>query len=456
MTHAAAVSPERIAAVRRDLAGIDCSDEPAVLRAKSTDFHWYSPVLTELLRGKVADLLVVPADLDQLARVAAACARHRVPVTLRGGGTGNYGQCVPLAGGVVVEVTRLDRVTIHPGSATVQTGCIIERLEREARATGQEILMFPSTLTDATIGGFIAGGFGGVGSIRHGVLKDPGNVTRIQVMTLEESPRLIDLLDADIQKVHHAYGTNGIITEMDLRLAPAEDWLHVIALFDGYEPALRFGVEAMRPDLPLRLLTSIDRRFAPYYTRYGERFPADRDAVLAMAAAQAVPAFEAMVERHGGRVSMAMTDAGIAADGLLPAYECAYNHTTLMALKVDKAWTYMQLAFPQPFDVGLAMSLVEEFGDEIVWHHEFSLAYGHYGVFALPLVSFFDAARLEEVRQAIEVRGVGIFDAHVVTVEDGGMKTIDEAQIEFKRLADPHGLMNPGKTRGWLPEYAKP
>jgi FAD/FMN-containing dehydrogenase len=275
-------------------------------------------------------------------------------------------------------------------------------------------------------------------------------------MTLEESPRLIDLLDADIQKVHHAYGTNGIITEMDLRLAPAEDWLHVIALFDGYEPALRFGVEAMRPDLPLRLLTSIDRRFAPYYTRYGERFPADRDAVFAMVAAQAMPAFEAMVARHGGRVSMAMTDAGIAADGLLPAYECAYNHTTLMALKVDRAWTYMQLAFPQPFDVGLAMSLVEEFGDEIVWHHEFSLAYGHYGVFALPLVSFFDAARLEEVRQAIEARGVGIFDAHVVTVEDGGMKTIDEAQIEFKRLADPHGLMNPGKTRGWLAEYAKP
>ena len=36
------------------------------------------------------------------------------------------------------------------------------------------------------------------------------------------------------------------------------------------------------------------------------------------------------------------------------------------------------------------------------------------------------------------------------------MKTIDDGQIAFKRVADPHGLMNPGKTRGWRPEYALP
>jgi hypothetical protein len=36
------------------------------------------------------------------------------------------------------------------------------------------------------------------------------------------------------------------------------------------------------------------------------------------------------------------------------------------------------------------------------------------------------------------------------------MKTIDTAQIEFKKLADPMGLMNPGKTRGWSPAMAQP
>jgi len=36
------------------------------------------------------------------------------------------------------------------------------------------------------------------------------------------------------------------------------------------------------------------------------------------------------------------------------------------------------------------------------------------------------------------------------------MKTIDQAQIELKKVADPHGLMNPGKTEGWKAEYAQP
>jgi hypothetical protein len=78
-----------------------------------------------------------------------------------------------------------------------------------------------------------------------------------------------------------------------------------------------------------------------------------------------------------------------------------------MALKKDRAWTYMQLAFPQPFSVAQAMALMAEFGHEILWHHEFSLAYGGYCVFAIPLVSFFDAERLTEIKERIEALGVG-------------------------------------------------
>ena len=48
--------------------------------------------------------------------------------------------------------------------------------------------------------------------------------------------------------------------------------------------------------------------------------------------------------------------------------------------------------------------------------------------------------------------GCTIYDPHAYTIEDGGMKEIDSIQIDFKKLADPSGLMNPGKTRGWQPE----
>ncbi len=445
-----------IDALRQDLDGIDMSDDAGLLRSKSKDYHWYSPVLSDMLRDKTADLLLRPKTVLELERIAAACARHKVPITLRGGGTGNYGQCTPLARGVIVETLDLRAVVVHQGSATVQTGAIIADVERAARSSGQEILMFPSTLTDATMGGFVAGGFGGVGSIRHGILKDPGNISRIQVLTLEREPRLIELRGADIHKVHHAYGTNGIITEMDICLAPAEDWRHMIAVFDSYEAALRFGLDASRPDLPLRLLSTVQRQFAPFYTQYQGRFEPTHDAVFALCARQGLEDFEALVRQHGGSITMSMTDDQVQAAGLLPAYECAYNHTTLMALKQDPAWTYIQLSYPQPFDLPLAMELIDEFGDEILWHHEFARADGGYGVYAIPLVHFLDAERLFEIQQMIEARGVTVFDAHVVTIEDGGMKSIDDAQIAFKKIADPHGLMNPGKTRGWRPEYAIP
>ena len=55
----------------------------------------------------------------------------------------------------------------------------------------------------------------------------------------------------------------------------------------------------------------------------------------------------------------------------------------------------------------------------------------------------------------IERDGCTVFNPHVVTIEEGGMKQIDTAQIEFKRQADPYGLMNPGKTLGWTDAMAR-
>jgi protein associated with RNAse G/E len=70
-------------------------------------------------------------------------------------------------------------------------------------------------------------------------------------------------------------------------------------------------------------------------------------------------------------------------------------------------------------------------------------------------VSYFDKERLYEIIAEFEQDGCMVFDNHVYTIEDGGMKEIDTNQIDFKKIADPHGLMNPGKTRGWLANYAK-
>src|SRR5262245_55064950 len=103
----------RIPALVRDLGDTPIVTEPQRVRRKSRDFFWYSPILYEQLKHVTADLLVEARDEADVIRTAAACARHRVPLTVRGGGTGNYGQCMPLEGGVVLDVTGLDRVIWH-------------------------------------------------------------------------------------------------------------------------------------------------------------------------------------------------------------------------------------------------------------------------------------------------------------------------------------------------------
>src|SRR5580704_12813181 len=97
-----------IAAFRRDIGDVPLIDDPRVVRLRSRDFFWYSPVLNEQLHGLSADIIAVPRNEQDVVTVARACARHRIPLTPRGGGTGNYGQAVPLEGGVLLDLTGLD------------------------------------------------------------------------------------------------------------------------------------------------------------------------------------------------------------------------------------------------------------------------------------------------------------------------------------------------------------
>jgi FAD binding domain len=472
MTHAAQLQAFLVA-----IAGIECTQDSHTLSVKSKDYFWYSPLLQQSLGDKLGEVWVKPRDQDELLRVAAAACANHINLTVRGGGTGNYGQCVPLEGGVILDVTGLNRVlSITPGQVTCEAGMLMMDLERALRADrcvpgGQELLMYPSTRDIATIGGFVGGGYGGAGSIRNGILKDPGNVTRIKVVTLQAQPRVIELEGADIQKVHHAFGTNGIMTELTLSLKPAVSWVHHIALFDGYAQALRLCVtatDAVNRTVPIGdnatpnehlmdafLITAVERRFAPFYEKeFGARFPAHRDAVFSMIHPDYLERWRAMVSEYGGTETMAMTEEELTAAGLPPAFECGWNHTTLMALQHDRSWTNLQTIHTWPLDVAKIEQQMQRWGDEVLMHHEFARDHNGPVVFGLPLVAYFDKDRLYEIIGEFEADACMVLDNHVYTIEGGGMKTIDSVQIDFKKIADPHGLMNPGKTEGWHSEMA--
>ena len=447
-------APQRIydwAAFRAEIEGIRIYDDPKQVELRSRDYFWYSPILTEDIGHYLGDLVVIPKDQDEVRRVAAAAAKLRIPITVRGGGTGNYGQCVPLEGGIILDMTKIDRIiAIEPGKVRVEGGARISRLDDAVRETGQELLMYPSTRRIATIGGFFSGGSGGIGSLRHGMLRDDGNVYSVKVLTVEPEPKIIDLTGRDIHKVQHAYGTNGIILELEIGLTKATEWVHTAALFDSYEATLKFCLKALEENLDCYLLTTVDRRFARFYTKFGELFPSDKDAVFAMIAPEELARFEQLATEFGGNVSFSMTLDELHKAGLQPAYECGWNHTTLQALKAEPGWTYLQVAYPRPFDIDVVTRQIERYGETQYMHHEMARLEGEVQIFALPLVRFEGRDEMYRLIEELEqVDGCDIYDPHAYTIEDGGMKEIDSMQIEFKKQADPYVLLNPGKTRGW-------
>src|SRR5947207_517441 len=71
-----------IDALLADVGDVPVVTDAVTVRRKSRDFFWYSPILNASLHGKSADIIAAPRDEADVIRVAAACARRRIPLTV--------------------------------------------------------------------------------------------------------------------------------------------------------------------------------------------------------------------------------------------------------------------------------------------------------------------------------------------------------------------------------------
>jgi glycolate oxidase len=118
--------------------------------------------------------VVFPESEDQVSGVLALCHRHRVPVTPRGAGVGFSGGCVPARGGVVLVLTRLNRILeIDPDNlvAVVEPGVVTQELQDAARRHGLFYPPDPASVRSSTIGGNVAECAGGLSAVKYGVTK---------------------------------------------------------------------------------------------------------------------------------------------------------------------------------------------------------------------------------------------------------------------------------------------
>lgn len=438
-------------ALRASLGDVPVEDDPALVKQKSRDFFWYSPVLKRQLRNRYAELVVVPRNEDEVVAAVRACVRHGVPLTVRGGGTGNYGQLVPLAGGVMLDMTAMNRVIWQrPGTMRAQAGMRLVDIEEASQPKGWELRWFPSTRRTATIGGFIAGGSGGIGSINYGVLADRGSVPAVRVVTMEAEPRVLELRGEEVRKVLKAYGTNGIITEVEFGLAPAWPWVEAVVSFADLPTATTFGLALATADgIVKREIGVMPWGAAQYFRPLVPCLSEGASIAIVIVAESSWEALKDLAAHHGGTVSFER-GPGDAEGTVPPLYEFTWNHTTLQALKTEKTMTYLQAGLPGPDFVAQTRTLMETFGDEVIPHHEFIRREGKIACGGLPMIRYTSEDRLNEIIRWFDAFGARVFNPHTCVIEDGGMRTINWSQVAFKRQADPLGLLNPGKMRGWF------
>ncbi|HEY0785419.1 MAG TPA: FAD-binding oxidoreductase [Acidobacteriaceae bacterium] len=426
---------------------------PAVVGRLSKDFYWYSPVLRPLLENKQADAVAQPVDADEIVRILSHCYAHNIPVTPRGAGTGNYGQAIPLNRGLVLDLSRMDRIlSIDPGGvAECEPGVRLAVLEAEAALQGWELRCYPSTIAKATLGGFLGGGSGGIGSVAHGALRDFGTVRALEFVTMEATPRVLQVERDDVHQILHAWGTNGVISRIWLALTPRVEWSQCAAAFPTFAAAFNF-CEAIASGAAWtkRLVTAFEWPIPSYFSPIAP-LVRDRQALaFFLMATPECEAWRAACVAAGGDVTFAASYAGPRTTPLLSDY--TWNHTTLWAIKHDARFTYLQCGFDPDRAREQMRLLKEHFADEILFHMEWMKnAAERVTPGAIPLVRFTTVERLQQIIDLCREIGVFVANPHVNNVEDGGRFREDNVQLLAKHRYDPKGLLNPGKMLSFQP-----
>jgi FAD/FMN-containing dehydrogenase len=423
------------------------------LEVFSKDAYYYSPILKAQLETKLADVIVAPQNLDELREVVQYAFKNKIPITPRGAGTGNYGQAVPLEKGIVLSTHRLNKILSinkDTGVAHVQAGVRMGMLERQGRELGQELKCYPSTWATATIGGFVGGGFGGVGSIRHGVIWD-NYLTSVTVMEMTPEAKTYKLLGNDLFGFIHAYGMSGIITELEVNLAPAINWEESVMSFPTLEHALRFGYEIAKDYSIDKRLICINEWPIPTFFKplvNANAVKENRAQVLlelgehqTQSVAEKAKAFEGTLDYQ--------VEASKYHKSAFNLSDFTWNHTTLWAMKTDPAWTYLQSRFETEPDKALEQvkTLRDYHGDKVAFHFEYLKQNGILALAALDLIYLQDEGSIVAAMEKREAIGVQVANPHSYYL-DADPRWGGEPVLAAKEKYNPKDLLNPGKLSG--------
>jgi glycolate oxidase len=432
-----------------------------------------------LKRGVPADVVVLPADAAEVSAVARICSETDTPLVPRGAGTGYSGGAVPVRGGVVLSLERLDRILeIDEASllAVVEPCVITGDLQDAVEARGLFYPPDPASLRRSSIGGNVAECAGGPRAFKYGV-------TRQYVLGLEAVLMNGDVIRTGGRVVKNVVGydltqllvgsegTLAIITRITLRLIPKPP---AVATLRVTFASVRAAVAAVSGLVRARVVPStmeiVDRAtLEAVATSLGDRTlaPEGTGAMLILE----VDGLPEQVEAEASRVATACRDAG--ALEVLRANDDAererlwqvrrgISHALMVVadLKINNDIVVPKGRVPECFD--LVERLKSKYGLPIP-------SFGHVGdgnIHVNIMVSPDDPDAMRRAREAeaelfhgVVALGGAISGEHGIGVTKSaylglGVDPVTIALMQRVKAAfDPRGLLNPGKI---FPEAGDP
>jgi len=428
----AQVPAERIAALAAELRELlgdaAVSDADSALTRATRDGSYLSPVIKEKLPLGRAQLVAYPTSAEQIAETVAAAVRHGVPITPRGKGTSNYGQAIPMAGGLVLDTSKARTIhEIGEGYVIADPGVTMMALETAANEAGQQLPMYPST-ANSSLGGFVSGGSGGTGSIKNGMLHT-GFVLEMDVAVASPEPSLVHLVGAETEPYIHKYGVVGVFAKLVIKLEPLQDWRAFYASFDDFHDVLAL-IRPFSALEPTPRLVSGDLPVLADALPDDPALPKGKASLRAILDVASLAEATRLVEEHGGTVQ----DAREGTQASVRLSMQSYNHPI----------QYLQVAYPDTyFHVEVSGDAIIDRIDELHEVYEDGMLHieGQKGRPIGMLAGRYRGA--EDVSAGfakLEALGVGYHNPHQWYVDYDPAAT-----IELAAETDPEGLFNPGK-----------
>ena len=213
------------------------------------------------------DVVVIPANTNEIAAIARLCNSTRVPLVVRGAGTGFTGGAVPTRGGVVLSMERLNRILEVDELnllAVVEPNVINADLQRAVEKVGLMYPPDPASLNQSSIGGNVAECAGGPRAFKYGT-------TKRYILALEAVLPTGEIIETGSKAVKNVVGydltqllvgsegTLAIITKITVRLIPKPQAnATMLATFDGIRTAVNAVSEVIRRRVVPAALELID------------------------------------------------------------------------------------------------------------------------------------------------------------------------------------------------------